>query len=76
MKRVECSDRIATGPLQLGNDWPGYFIRGDEALGKASTLKQLAAAIERGDDAVVHSAPHYLRQVAAAFETCRGDKCE
>ena len=26
------SERIETGPLQIGDDWPGYFIRGDNAL--------------------------------------------
>lgn len=25
-------DRVETGPLQIGDDWPGYFIRGDNAM--------------------------------------------
>lgn len=25
-------ERIETGPLQFGEDWPGLFIRGDDAL--------------------------------------------
>jgi hypothetical protein len=25
--------RVETGPLQFGDDWPGYFLRGDSALG-------------------------------------------
>ena len=24
--------RVETGPLQIGDDWPGVFIRGDNAL--------------------------------------------
>jgi hypothetical protein len=28
-------DRMETGPLQIGEDWPGIFIRGDEAIGLA-----------------------------------------
>jgi len=25
-------DRVETGPVQFGDDWPGVFIRGDNAL--------------------------------------------
>lgn len=25
-------DRIETGPVQFGDDWPGVFIRGDNAF--------------------------------------------
>jgi len=25
-------DRVETGPVQFGDDWPGYFIRGDNAF--------------------------------------------
>jgi hypothetical protein len=35
--------RVETGPLQFGDDWPGLFIRGDEALGLADTLNAAAA---------------------------------
>jgi len=35
-------ERIETGPVQFGNDWPGIFIRGDHAGYLAFTLsKQL-----------------------------------
>lgn len=34
---------IETGPVQFGNDWPGLFIRGDEAGAYMAALK----AIER-----------------------------
>lgn len=26
------SSRVETGPVQFGDDWPGYFIRGDNAF--------------------------------------------
>jgi hypothetical protein len=29
---------LATGLLKFPDDWPGMFIRGDEALGYAATL--------------------------------------
>ena len=39
-------DRVETGPLQVGDDWPGVFIRGDNALmGYAPAL----AALLRGE---------------------------
>ena len=28
----ESEHRIETGPIQIGDDWPGVFIRGDQAL--------------------------------------------
>lgn len=36
-------DRVETGPVQFGDDWPGVFIRGDNAL----ALNIQLAAIER-----------------------------
>ena len=33
--------RVETGPIQFGDDWPGLFIRGDNALGFALALKDL-----------------------------------
>lgn len=27
------SGSIRTGPMQIGDDWPGFFVRGDEFLG-------------------------------------------
>lgn len=34
--------RVETGVIQFGKDWPGVFIRGDNAFMFASALKQLA----------------------------------
>ena len=33
--------RVETGPTQFGEDWPGLFIRGDEALGLAKLIEKL-----------------------------------
>lgn len=32
--------RVETGPVTFGDDWPGVFIRGDNAMYYASVLKQ------------------------------------
>lgn len=37
----EQSERVETGPLQFGSDWPGVFIRGDNAGAMALSLKFL-----------------------------------
>jgi hypothetical protein len=31
--------RPETGPMQFGDDWPGLFIRGDDAMARASILR-------------------------------------
>lgn len=37
-------DRVETGPVQFGEDWPGVFIRGDNALmGYLPSLASLVA---------------------------------
>jgi hypothetical protein len=33
--------RVETGPVQFGHDWPGVFIRGDNALHHAYQLSIL-----------------------------------
>jgi|GEM_PF-5263672 len=36
--------RVESGPIRFGDDWPGCFFRGDDALGLAFYL---ASALER-----------------------------
>jgi hypothetical protein len=33
--------RLATAPLQFGDDWPGVFIRGDDANRYANALERV-----------------------------------
>ena len=35
--------RVETGPVQFGDDWPGVFIRGDNAFGFAMALRDKLA---------------------------------
>lgn len=39
--------RVETGAVQFGDDWPGIFIRGDDALYQAALLGDLAALLTR-----------------------------
>ncbi|MEG1347698.1 MAG: hypothetical protein RSD49_06550 [Hafnia sp.] len=38
-------ERVETGPVQFGNDWPGIFLRGDCACGTAFDLVSKAAKV-------------------------------
>jgi hypothetical protein len=38
MKLPALPDRVETGVMQFGDDWPGIFIRGDDALSFAHAI--------------------------------------
>lgn len=40
-------NRPETGPMQFGNDWPGIFIRGDNAAWYAMCLDNLDSPMHR-----------------------------
>jgi hypothetical protein len=58
--------RIDTGALRFGNDWPGVFIRGDEALEYAKWLRKLVVVEEFPDG--------LYAGLARLLESCRVDK--
>ncbi len=49
--------RVETAPLALGDDWPGVFIRGDNAWGYADSLTQLLQS--QGLKAVLDAMPGF-----------------
>lgn len=42
----EHAERVETGPVQFNEDWPGVFIRGDNALWMAVQLEQYIKCVE------------------------------
>ena len=50
----EPSKRAETGVMAFGDDWPGVFIRGDDAFGFALSLRELLNSSSLGDDQVSH----------------------
>jgi hypothetical protein len=42
------AERVETGPVQFGDDWPGVFIRGDNAFYIAMCLRRV---VEHGLEA-------------------------
>lgn len=55
------NDRIETGPVQFNDDWPGVFIRGDNALFYGMALKSLLAMLkdEKEVDIMLTVSPLY-----------------
>jgi len=45
--KSEASDegRVESGPIQFGDDWPGLFLRGDEAIPMGLVLRDHVAAV-------------------------------
>lgn len=42
-------DRIESGPIQIGDDWPGIFMRGDYALPTAYYLSIILQEYEKSN---------------------------
>lgn len=41
--------RVETGAVQFGDDWPGYFIRGDQALHIVMCIGYIEKFVELDD---------------------------
>lgn len=41
--------RVESGPIQFGDDWPGIFLRGDNAMAYATYLRMALAAMPDSD---------------------------
>jgi hypothetical protein len=62
--------RVETGAVQFGDDWPGLFIRGDNAGWMAMQLRSLEGALERKD---YHQAKWHFAQVEWLIDGVRND---
>lgn len=49
-QRVADTNRVETGALQFNEDWPGVFIRGDNAAFYAMQLRHLIRYVEQNAD--------------------------
>lgn len=49
--------RVETGPVQFGDDWPGTFIRGDNAAWYAMTIKMILERHGEQMDAIMERWP-------------------
>jgi len=66
----EC--RVETGKMQFEDDWPGVFIRGDDALGYAAIIHSLMAngPPRNLSDEKLHDWTALL-ELAELLESCR-----
>ena len=62
---VKLDDRVETGPLQIGDDWPGVFIRGDNAFYYAMNLRN---ALDKKDDAFTEIVLESLYRLLASSQ--------
>lgn len=46
----EAEPRIETGVIQFGQDWPGVFVRGDDAFGVRVSLERVLQYISNPED--------------------------
>jgi len=73
------AERIETGRMQIGTDWPGTFIRGDDSLFYAQTIRALfGRAEDRAKSGNVDGAEAAmwgrLQKLADILEGCRVNK--
>jgi hypothetical protein len=63
--------RVDTGPTQFGDDWPGVFIRGDDAFHFATCIGEFLALYEFSREQTIH-----IEALKALLETCiwRGEE--
>lgn len=47
---MHLDERIETGPVQFNDDWPGVFIRGDNAMFYGMALKSLLSMLKNDND--------------------------
>jgi hypothetical protein len=62
------SGEAPTGAVQFQNDWPGLFIRGDDAIDLLSKIRGLQQRLAGHPDVVVAAALMRLEEVAVLIE--------
>lgn len=67
--RAQADVRVPTGPVQFGDDWPGVFIRGDEALALANRMDMAGAF-----DPQCLSACEALEDVITLLRSCKVER--
>ena len=74
IKQIEINtkERVESGPIQFNQDWPGLFIRGDNAFYLSVCLKSLIDLIDENRMQVVDQIPlNLVRGFIKTIESCR-----
>jgi hypothetical protein len=57
------SGRAPTGAVQFRDDWPGLFVRGDDAIFAGAAIRQLQERLSSHPDVAVTTALYTLADV-------------
>ena len=64
------SNRVETGALQFNEDWPGVFIRGDNAAFYAMQLRHLIRYVEQNADHIDFYALNTAKNLVDLLNSC------
>ncbi|MGC9940678.1 MAG: hypothetical protein ABSE48_02520 [Verrucomicrobiota bacterium] len=66
---LPCGSGLApTGPVQFQNDWPGLFVRGDDAIFARAAIRRLQDQFGSHRDVAVANALNRLGRLADIIE--------
>jgi hypothetical protein len=64
-------ERIETGPVRFGEDWPGVFVRGDDAIMFAVVLKKFLRSQEFDEQSIEEAGQRLeLRRLTDLLNSC------
>ena len=69
-QRDRDSDRVETGSLQFNEDWPGVFIRGDNAAFYSMQLKQALNHIHGQTQSIDFITTSALKSLVDLLDSC------
>lgn len=67
-------DRVETGPVQFGEDWPGVFIRGDNAFAYRLALSNVLKYVGAKESTQAFFDLLLLNSLVELFDNCNVNK--
>lgn len=64
------SNRVETGALQFNDDWPGIFVRGDNAAFYAMQLRHVIRYVEQSADHIDFYALNSAKNLVDLLSSC------
>lgn len=72
IQKIPGDKRISTGPLEVGDNWPGVFIRGDEVTKYTAPIKAFIAILEGGQLPPEDQRPSYVESLKHRLAAIEG----
>jgi len=75
-KFARVTNRVESGAIQFGDDWPGLFLRGDESKYLSMSIQYVLEALKANTDISAKLALMHLEGVKKTIdeEVVQGDK--